>query len=122
VQKVGAPSSNNESRLELREVVKLTPSAVAHLRTARRNDGRPYLRVAVVGGGSTWFKYDMNFDDQVNLSNDYLNDFDGIKTIVDKRSAIYLEGATIDWQSTPNGRQGFKFDNPNAVKEPPSTK
>jgi iron-sulfur cluster assembly accessory protein len=105
-----------ETAAEQRAVVKLTPTAIAEFREAQKQDGKPFLRVGVVSGGSTGFMYDLKFDDQINIENDYLSDVDGIKVVVDKRSALFLEGATIDWQITPDGQQGFRFDNPNAVE------
>jgi len=60
--------------------------------------------------------YDMKFDDTFERDKDYMDDVNGIKVVVDKRSSLFLMGATIDWQTGPDGRQGFKFDNPNAVK------
>jgi iron-sulfur cluster assembly accessory protein len=105
-----------ETAAEEYTVVKLTPAAIAHFREAQKEDGKPFLRVAVVSGGSTGFMYDLKFDDQINDENDYFDDMDGIKVVVDKRSALFLEGATIDWQTTADGRQGFHFDNPNAVE------
>ena len=99
-----------------RQIVKITPAAIEKLRTAQRKDGKKYLRVAVTSGGTTGFMYDLKFDDVFKHDSDYLHDMDGIKVVVDKRSALFLEGATIDWQTTPDGREGFEFDNPNAVK------
>ena len=108
--------SKAERAEQRRRVISLTPAAIAKLRGSRHEDGKAYLRVAVVAGGTTGFMYDMKFDNTFDRKNDYLDDVDGIKVVVDKRSALFLEGATIDWQTTPDGRQGFKFDNPNAVK------
>jgi iron-sulfur cluster assembly accessory protein len=103
---------------KLKEVVKFTPQALAKLREVQSKDGKPYLRVLVKSGGSTGYMYDMKMDDQYDPKSDFLNEQESIKIIVDMRSSLYLDGTTIDWQTTPDGRQGFKFDNPNAVKEP----
>ena len=46
-----------------------------------------------------------------------VDEVDGIKVVVNKRSAIYLDGATIDWRKMPDEREGFYFENPNAVKQ-----
>jgi iron-sulfur cluster assembly protein len=35
--------------------------------------------------------------------------------VVDKKSALYLDGTTVDWYHSLE-KQGFTFDNPNAVK------
>jgi iron-sulfur cluster assembly protein len=38
-----------------------------------------------------------------------------VPVVVDKKSALYLDGTTIDFYEGLDAR-GFKFDNPNAVK------
>ena len=40
-------------------------------------------------------------------------DFDGVEVVVDRMSAPYLDGATIDFADTIE-KQGFTIDNPNA--------
>jgi iron-sulfur cluster assembly accessory protein len=104
-----------EKAVEKHQVVKLTPAAAAKLRSIRPGQRQGYLRVAVLFEGPTGFTYDLKFDRKLDVKNDYLHNDDGILTVVDKRSALFLEGATIDWQTTADGQQGFKFDNPNAV-------
>ena len=37
---------------------------------------------------------------------------DDVRIVVDKKSLLYLNGATFDWEKTLM-RQGFKFVNPN---------
>jgi iron-sulfur cluster assembly protein len=39
----------------------------------------------------------------------------GIRIIVDKKSSVYLLGTKIDFEEQP--KPGFRFDNPNAVKD-----
>jgi iron-sulfur cluster assembly protein len=99
--------------------VKFTPTALVKLHEIQQEFSIKgvYLRVAVVPAAAGGFVYDMKVDAQLDPTNDYLCDSEGIQILVDKRSALFLEGATIDWQTTPDGRQGFKFDNPNAVKQ-----
>jgi len=108
--------SKTKTTAEQRGVVNLTPTAVAKFREAQKQDGKPFLRVAVVFGGTTGFMYDLTFDDRIDDENDYIDEVDGIMVIVDKRSSLFLEGATIDWQVSPDGQQGFHFENPNAVE------
>jgi iron-sulfur cluster insertion protein len=111
----GGSPENIASKVKQQAVVTLTPAAVAKLHEAKQ-PGKPYLRVSVVRHGATSFMYDLKFDDRLSVDNDYIHEANGITTVVDKTSAILLEGATIDWQTTSDGRQGFQFDNPNAVK------
>jgi iron-sulfur cluster assembly protein len=104
----------------LKAVVTLTPAALARIREVQQRDGRAYMRVSVVNGGPTGYMYDMRMDDKFDPKADYLNETDSVKVVVDMRSSLFLNGATIDWQTTSDGRQGFKFDNPNSVSAAPS--
>jgi len=106
-------------KAETKQVVKFTPTALARLHKIQREFSveEAHLRVAVVAAPTGGFVYDMKFDPQSDPTNDYQFAYDGIQVVVDKRSSLFLEGATIDWQITADGRQGFKFDNPNAVKQ-----
>jgi iron-sulfur cluster assembly accessory protein len=44
---------------------------------------------------------------------DLVRDYDGVEVVVDRMSAPYLEGASIDFSDTIE-KQGFTIDNPNA--------
>jgi iron-sulfur cluster assembly protein len=83
---------------------------------SQQEAGTPYLRVGVKLGGPTGFLYDLRFDSTYSPKLDYLGESGGVAIVVDRKSAIYLEGATIDF-TTENGERGFKFHNPNAVDE-----
>jgi len=61
--------------------------------------------------------YDLQFDNQLDADEDYADDSHGFVILVDRRSALLIEGTSIDWQVTDDGREGFQFDNPNAVQE-----
>jgi iron-sulfur cluster assembly protein len=117
VKKPAFDRAGTERKAEQKKVVGLTPAAVAKLRDALRRDGKPYVRVGVVSGGTTGFMYDLKLDNVLDGDNDYLDGSDGVEVIVDKRSALFLYGATVDWKTAADGRQGFSFDNPNAVKK-----
>ncbi len=71
------------------------------------------LRIAVQPGGCSGLRYQLFFDER-SLDGDIVTDFDGVEVVVDRMSAPYLTGATIDWL---DGLQesGFKIDNPHAV-------
>src|SRR6185436_17513195 len=51
--------------------------------------------------------------DDLALHGDVRKDFSGVEVVVDRMSAPYLIGATIDFVDTIE-KQGFTIDNPNA--------
>lgn len=73
------------------------------------------LRVGVTGGGCSGFSYALGFDDSFNADADSKFDCHGVEVVVDKKSALYLDGTQIDFYDGIEKR-GFTFENPNAVK------
>jgi iron-sulfur cluster assembly protein len=72
-----------------------------------------YLRVRVVGGGCSGFQNKLDLDPQVNPKLDDVFEFHGVPVVVDKRSLMYLGGATVDFHDDLN-RRGFSISNPSA--------
>lgn len=72
-----------------------------------------YLRLRVVGGGCSGFQNKLDLDPQVNEKLDEIFDFHGVPVVVDKRSLLYLDGATVDFHDEIN-RRGFSITNPSA--------
>jgi len=72
-----------------------------------------YLRVRVVGGGCSGFQNKLDLDPQVNPKLDDVFEFHGVDIVVDKRSLMYLGGATVDFHDDLN-RRGFSISNPSA--------
>lgn len=72
------------------------------------------LRLRVVGGGCSGFMTKLDIDESFDEKKDDLSVVDGVRVAVDKRSALYLEGATVDFSDDLNTR-GFIVSNPNAT-------
>jgi len=72
-----------------------------------------YLRVRVVGGGCSGFQYKLTIDEQINETIDEIHKINDVDVVIDKRSMMYIDGATIDYLNDLNER-GFKVTNPSA--------
>ncbi len=97
-------------------VVTLSESALKEVKRLMNVQGLTDggLRLGVKGGGCSGLSYTINFDDKIGQY-DTVYEFDGVKVIVDAKSAIYLQGTQLDFQKDLMGGQ-FKFVNPNAQK------
>ena len=74
---------------------------------------RVYLRVRVQGGGCSGFQNKLDHDPNFNEKLDQLFEFDGVGLVVDKRSLLYLQGASVDFHDDLN-KSGFSVTNPTA--------
>jgi iron-sulfur cluster assembly accessory protein len=93
----------------------LTEAAAFKAKSLLDQEGRDdlALRIAVQPGGCAGLRYNLFFDDRT-LDGDLIADFGGVKLTVDRMSAPYIEGASIDFVDTIE-KQGFTIDNPNAT-------
>jgi iron-sulfur cluster assembly accessory protein len=92
----------------------LSDSAAAKAKALLEQEGRDdlRLRVAVQPGGCSGLRYQLFFDER-SLDGDDIREFGGVEVVVDRMSAPYLMGATIDFVDRIDA-QGFTIDNPNA--------
>ena len=93
----------------------LTDIASGKVKALLEQEGRTdlALRVAVQPGGCSGLRYQLFFDDRA-LDGDVEADYEGVGVVVDRMSAPYVTGATIDFVDTIE-KQGFTIDNPNAT-------
>jgi iron-sulfur cluster assembly accessory protein len=94
--------------------INLTEVAAVKVKALLEQEGRDdlRLRVAVQPGGCSGLRYQLFFDER-DLDGDIVKDFNGVAVVVDRMSAPYLAGATIDFADRIDA-QGFTIDNPNA--------
>ena len=90
----------------------LTDAAAVKAKALLDQEGRDdlALRIAVQPGGCSGLRYQLFFDERI-LDGDLVVDFSGVKSGVDRMSAPYLDGASIDFVDTIE-KQGFTIDNP----------
>lgn len=91
----------------------ITEKAAKKIKALIEQESMEGLRITVVAGGCSGFKYAMELDNKKN--NDFVVDEKGIKVFLDKSSMEKLNGSRIDYVEALQGA-GFKIENPNATK------
>src|SRR6266702_1781258 len=96
----------------------LSDVAAAKVKNLLDQEGRDdlRLRVAVQPGGCSGLRYQLFFDERSldgDVIGEYPTDSGTVEVVVDRMSAPYLTGATIDFADRIDA-QGFTIDNPNA--------
>jgi iron-sulfur cluster assembly accessory protein len=96
-------------------MITLTDRAAAEIKSLLEKNEKPdaMLRVFVAGGGCSGFQYGMSLED-ATMEGDFESEINGVKVIVDPRSAMYIQGAEVDFVDSMMGG-GFKIENPNAA-------
>ena len=115
-----AASGNNPGpapayRVGDERLVKVTDSAAQKVASLLAKQGRPggVLRIAVIGGGCSGLQYKMDLQDGP-ANRDILVESNGVKVVVDPKSALYVTGSELDYIDALQGG-GFKVKNPNAA-------
>src|SRR6266498_400694 len=75
--------------------------------------GTAGLRVAVLPGGCSGFRYSLNIEPQP-ADDDVVVESAGVRLFVDEFSGQYVNGTVIDFKSNFQ-ESGFAFENPNAT-------
>jgi iron-sulfur cluster assembly accessory protein len=96
-------------------LIKVLPNAARKVSSLLTRQGRPtgVLRVAVIGGGCSGMQYKMDLQD-APANRDILVESNGVKVVVDPKSALYVTGSELDYIDALQGG-GFKVTNPNAA-------
>ena len=89
-------------------MITLTEKAAAKVKEIREAEslGEQGLRLRVIGGGCSGFQWKLELEPEPPTDKDGVYEQDGITIIVDRRSALYVEGTTIDHSDDLNHR-GF---------------
>jgi iron-sulfur cluster insertion protein len=89
-------------------ILTITPSAKEKIQEILTQQAKPFLRIAIQGGGCSGFSY-------VFRAENFKEDDDEVfgSVIIDPMSKVYLVGATVDCQIV-NMCPNLIIDNPNA--------
>ncbi len=96
-------------------MIEVTNEASERIRALLSEDGKLEthgLRMKVIGGGCSGLQYQLSFDDAVRDIDSEI-EIEGVKVIIDEKSALYLVGSRLDFVDSLE-ESGFKIDNPNA--------
>ena len=91
--------------------ITLSPSALTKLQTIYKPNDYRGLRIAVKGAGCSGMQYVLEWSKYKNIEDKEVV-YKGIPILVDPKSAVYVNGAEIDWQ-VKGLNEGFEFVNPN---------
>ena len=98
-------------------MIKLSEKSVFHIiELMMDQDISPdthFLRVSVIGSGCAGLSYKMEFDDEINETDEVFNN--EIKVVCDKKSLLYLWGTELNYSDGLNGK-GFEWKNPNSTR------
>jgi iron-sulfur cluster assembly protein len=107
--------SNGDAKETAQAMITLTPVAASKVKELLTGRGSPNagLRVGVRGGGCSGNSYFMEFcDADAQAQDDQVIESNGVRLVVDARSAMLLGGTEVDYVEGLMGT-GFKFNNPN---------
>ena len=98
--------------------ITVTEKAARKVRSLATGEGRSdaCLRVRVTAGGCSGFRYELSFEDAPAADDHAIEGPDGVRVLIDPRSAPILEGSTLDLDESLLGG-GLKMLNPRATHE-----
>ena len=99
-------------------VITVTDRAARKIRQLAEREGRtaPVLRVRVVAGGCSGFSYELSFAEGPAEADHVVEAAEGVRVVVDPKSAPIVEGSTLDFDDALLGG-GLKMLNPRATHE-----
>jgi iron-sulfur cluster assembly protein len=95
------------------QVMRLTEAAANRIKDilARANKPIAGLRVGVKNGGCAGMSYTMEYAEQVNPTDEIVDD-KGVRLLIDPKAVLFLLGTEMDYKADKLSTQ-FVFNNPN---------
>jgi len=100
--------------LGIETMIQITETAAQKIQTLMAKQGIDDggLRVGVKGGGCSGLSYTFAWEKEPRLGDEVFEEH-GAKIFVDRKSFLFLNGTTLDYDTALLSR-GFVFNNPNA--------
>lgn len=98
-------------------VVKLSPSAVSHLRELLEQPEPKLIRISTKAKGCSGLAYHLEYVDKPSLLDEQVEQ-DGVKVLVDNKALLNIIGSEMDWLEDKLNER-FIFKNPNISECPP---
>ena len=94
--------------------IKLSPSAVAHLRELLELPEPKLIRIGTKAKGCSGLAYDLEYVDKPSMLDEQVEQ-DGVKVLIDNKALLNIIGSEMDWLEDKLN-QRFIFKNPNISK------
>ena len=96
-------------------MIAVTEKASIHIQKLMAKQGLSEggLRVGIKGGGCSGLSYTFSWEKEARLGDEVFEGPGGTKIFVDRKSLIYLDGTTLEYDPALMGK-GLHFINPNA--------
>ncbi|KAF2205214.1 hypothetical protein GQ43DRAFT_362950 [Delitschia confertaspora ATCC 74209] len=96
-------------------VIKLTPSAVSHLRDLLEQPEPKLIRIGTKAKGCSGLAYHLEYVDKPSKLDEQVEQ-DGVKVLIDNKALLNIIGSEMDWLEDKLN-QRFVFKNPNATEQ-----
>jgi iron-sulfur cluster assembly protein len=98
-------------------VITITPAAIRQVKFLIAKKGNPdlALRIGVKGGGCSGLSYVMGLE-ETPTERDLVFEIDGVRVFVDRKSAKFIKGTTLDYTVKNLLEGGWKWTNPHAER------
>lgn len=99
-------------------IVALTPSAIKQVKRQQEKTGKQgwFLRLGVRGGGCSGLSYVIDMENDPDPEFDCVYETEGVSVVVDRKSALYLQGSVLNYDIKNLMEGGFVFENPQALR------
>ena len=96
-----------------KQAIQITEAAISRAKILLAKRGKPALgiKILVLAGGCSGFKYKIEYVDEIGKFDEVIN-VEDFKIVIDQKAVLYLIGSVMDYVEE-KFKSGFVFSNPN---------